>query len=73
MVEKTTIKDFYNRILGYIEVDTVTGVKVAYDFYRRRLGKYDPRENNTRYFYGRILSNGDTTQSLVYNSTNLKN
>ena len=26
-----------------------------------------------RDFYGRILSNGDTTQSLVYNSTNLKN
>ena len=34
---KTTqvIKDFYNRIIGYIETDSVTGDKVGRDFYRR--------------------------------------
>ncbi len=73
MIEKETIKDFYNRILGYVETDSVTGNKTAYDFYRRILGKYNKKENRTRDFYGRIISNGDTTQALVYNSTNNKN
>ena len=63
-----TIKDFYGKILGYIEED-LQGNKVAYDFYRRILGKYNKRENKTRDFYGRILSNGDITSSLVYNAS----
>ena len=31
------IKDFYNRIIGYIETDN-HGNKIAKDFYRRILG-----------------------------------
>ena len=67
---KTTkpIKDFYGKILGYIEEDDVGGDKVAYDFYRKILGRYIKREDNTRDFYGRIVSRGDTTQALVINN-----
>lgn len=64
----TPIKDFYGKILGYIEEDDVSGDKVAYDFYRKILGRYIKRENNTRDFYGRIVSRGDTTQALVFNN-----
>ena len=40
-----TIKDFYNRIIGYIETDETTGDKVAKDFYRRVVGYYDKKTN----------------------------
>jgi len=73
MIVKDTIKDFYGKILGYVETDDVTGNKVAYDFYRRVLGKYNKRENCTRDFYGKILSRGDTTQALVYNTQQKNN
>ncbi len=66
MIKKTEIRDFYGKILGYIEEDTNTGNKTAYDFYRRILGKYNKRENMTRDFYGRILAREDVTQALVY-------
>lgn len=68
MIVKDTIKDFYGKILGYIETDDVTGNKVAYDFYRKILGKYNKQDNCTRDFYGRILSRGDITQALIYNA-----
>lgn len=66
-MQKQVIKDFYGRILGYIEEDK-QGNKIAYDFYRRILGRYFKQENRTRNFYGVILANGDITSSLVYNS-----
>lgn len=68
MIIKDTIKDFYGKILGYVETDDNTGNKVAYDFYRKILGRYNKKENYTRDFYGKILSRGDTTQALVYNT-----
>ena len=66
-MQQQVIKDFYGRILGYIEEDA-QGNKTAYDFYRKILGKYYKKDNVTKDFYGRILSRGDTTQALVYNS-----
>ena len=70
MINKQPIKDFYGKILGYISEDTTTGIKKATDFYGKVLGQYDPKEDRTRDFYGRIVSRGDTTQALVYNSVN---
>ena len=70
MIQTKTIKDFYGKILGYIEEDTTTGNKTAYNFYRKILGKYNKRENKTRDFYGRILAQEDITQALVYSSNN---
>lgn len=62
-----TIRDFYGRIMGYIEEDK-NGNKTARDFYRRILGTYDARTNTTRDFYGVIVSQGDTTVGLIYNN-----
>ena len=64
MTRIQTIRDFYNRILGYIETDD-KGNKVARDFYRRILGRYDAKQDVTRDFYNRIIAKGDTTASLI--------
>lgn len=68
MLNRETLKDFYNRIVGYIETDTVTGDKVGRDFYNRIVGRYDKKLNVTRDFYNRIVSKGDTLASLVMQS-----
>ena len=58
-----TIRDFYNRIIGYIEIDD-SGNKIARDFYKRILGRYDAKLDVTRDFYNRIIARGDMTNSL---------
>ena len=68
MIQKETLKDFYNRIIGYIETDSVTGDKVGRDFYNRIVGRYDKKLNVTRDFYNRIISQGDTLASLIMQS-----
>lgn len=60
-----TIRDFYGKILGYIETK-VDGDKVARDFYKRILGYYKKSINATTDFYGRIIGKGDLTASLIY-------
>ena len=65
MTRILTIRDFYNRILGYIETDD-KGNKVARDFYRRILGRYDAKQDETRDIYNRIITKGDTTASLIH-------
>lgn len=59
-----TIRDFYNRIIGYIETDD-KGNKIVKDFYRRIVGKYDAKQDVTRDFYNRIIAKGDITTSLI--------
>ncbi len=63
---KTTIKirDFYGRIMGTVESDEA-GNKVARDFYRRIVGRYDVKTKTTRDFYGRIVARGDAVASLI--------
>lgn len=68
MIQKETLKDFYNRVIGYIETDSVTGDKVGRDFYNRIVGRYDKKLNVTRDFYNRIISQGDTLASLIIQS-----
>ena len=58
------IKDFYNRIIGYIETDNY-GNKVGKDFYRRIVGYYDKKLNITKDFYNRIVGRGDMLSSLI--------
>ena len=67
-----TIKDFYNRIIGYIETDETTGDKVAKDFYRRVIGYYDKKTNTTKDFYKRIISRGDILSALIIAENNKK-
>ncbi len=73
MIKEEKITDFYGYILGYIRTDTITGDKTAYNFSRVILGKYDSRNNVTKDFLGKIISRGDTTTALVYNSKNKAN
>lgn len=64
MTDKQTIRDFYGRIVGYIETDH-KGNKVVRDFYNRIQGYYDKDRNVTTDFYKRIIARGDATGSLI--------
>ena len=68
---KQPIKDFYNRIIGYIE-EKPNGDKVAYDFYHRILGYYIKDRNVTQDFYRRIVARGDALNGLIL-AENAKN
>lgn len=65
------IKDFYNRIVGYIRTDS-RGNKEGFDFYRRPVGKYIKSENLTKDFYNRIYAKGDALTSLIFQSSGKK-
>lgn len=64
-MNKETIRDFYNRIIGYVETDDL-GNKTIRDFYNRILGYYDAKQNVTRDFYNRIVARGDSSVGLIY-------
>ena len=68
MSNKQEIRNFYGKILGYINEERYTGNQIATDFYGRQLGKWDKKENVTRDFYGRILAKGNILSSLIYNN-----
>ncbi len=70
METKTTIKDFYGKIIGYI-ITKDNGEKTVKDFYGRIRGKYDPRTNTTKDFYGRVIARGDCASMLL--NDNFKN
>jgi len=57
---KETIKDFYGKTLGYIEID-FSGNKTVKDFYGRILGYYKASSNTTTLFSGKIIAYGDVT------------
>ena len=59
------IKDFYGRIIGYIQTQP-NGDKTVRDFYRRILGSYNKATNTTRDFYGRIVARGDQSSMLLH-------
>lgn len=60
-----TIKDFYGRIIGYIETDKY-GNKVIKDFYRKILGRYEKAMDVTKDFYGKVIARGDQS-SMLFN------
>lgn len=63
--DRTAIKDFYGKILGYITPKDGGDIQ-ATDFYGRILGFYRKAQNKTVDFYGRIIGSGDLTAALVY-------
>ena len=67
MIQRDKIKDWKGRIIGFIDTDTVTGDKVARDFYGKILGKYNKRLNITTDFYGKLVSKGDRAMMLINN------
>lgn len=58
------IKDYYNRIIGYIETKP-NGDKIGYYFYLRIVGYYEKNSNLTKDFYRRIVGRGDMLSSLI--------
>lgn len=69
-IVKNPIKDFYGRIIGWIETDSVTGNKTGRDFYGRILGTWDKKLDVTRDFYGRIVMRGDGLSGLIWEEEN---
>lgn len=70
MKSTTPIKDFYNRVIGFIETDDITGDKIGRDFYRRVVGYYDKKSNTTRNFYRRVVGKGDMLSALIIEAHN---
>lgn len=58
------IKDYYNRIIGYIETKP-NGDKIGYDFYLRIVGYYEKNSNLTKDFYRRVVGRGDMLSALI--------
>lgn len=63
MRNEVAIKDFYGRIIGYIET-LPNEDRVVRDFYRRVIGRYDKKANVTKDFYGKIVGYGDLSSLL---------
>lgn len=61
---KTPVKDFYGRIIGFIEEDSA-GNKTVKDFHGRILGYYKKALNMTTDFYGRRIAQGDQSSMLI--------
>lgn len=61
-----TIRDFYGRIIGYVETDEKSGNKTIRNFQRIILGYYFKDRNVTTDFYQRIIARGDTGSGLIY-------
>lgn len=62
---KQTLRDFYGKIIGYIE-DNANGDQTGRDFYNRIVGYYDAKQNVTRDFYRRIVGKGNILSGLIY-------
>lgn len=67
MGRKEPIKDFYNRIIGYIETKP-NGDKIGYDFYNRIVGYYRSNQNITQDYYRRIIARGDALTGLIFST-----
>ena len=65
-MSKEYIKDFYGKVLGYLETQ---GTKTyARDFYGKVLGSYDTRDGFTRDFYGKVIARGNVVVGLIQQS-----
>ncbi len=64
------IRDFYQRIIGYVITDTVTGDAEGRDFYQRVVGYYKKSLNQTRDFYQRVVGTGNQLVSLIQQAEN---
>lgn len=59
MIRREKIQDWTGKIIGFVDEDSVTGNKVARDFYGRIVGRYNKRLDITQDFYGRQVARGD--------------
>jgi len=66
MINRQTITDFGNKIIGYIDVDTNTGDKTVIAFGGKILGYYKAVDDTTVAFGGRIIGHGDMCASFLF-------
>jgi len=64
-MERKPVRDFYQRIIGWVDTDTVTGDQIGRDFYQRIVGYYDAKLNVTRDFYKRVVNHGNMLAALI--------
>lgn len=62
-----TIKDRYQRTLGYIETQS-NGRQRALDASRRTLGFYNPHQDTTKDAHQRTIAHGNVLASLILNN-----
>ena len=67
MIKREKIQDWTGKIIGFIDKDSVTGNKVARDFYGRIVGRYNKRLDITQDFYGRQVAKGDRLLMTLQN------
>lgn len=70
MIKREPVRDFYKRILGYVDTDTSTGIKTVRTFGMKIVGTYDPKTNLTRDFHHKIIGSGDLTMMLLQQENN---
>ena len=59
-----TIRDFSGKIIAKCDHQS-NGDIIVYDFYGKKLGKYDARRNVTETWQGKILYRGDAHGMLI--------
>ena len=65
MMDRQPVRDFYKKIIGWIDTDSVTGDQIGRDCYMRIVGYYDAKLSVTRDFYKRIVNYGNMLASLI--------
>lgn len=63
MIKSQAIRDYYNRVIGYIDTDD-QGNKIIRDYYHKMIGRYDKKQDVTRDLYNRIVGKGDLSTML---------
>lgn len=63
MSRREEIKDFYGRIIGFLDYES-NGDIIARDLSYRILGRYDAAMDVTKDFYGKILYKGNMVGAL---------
>jgi hypothetical protein len=65
MLDRQPVRDFYQRIIGWIDTDTITGDQIGRDFYQRIVGYYIKKFNETQDFYKRPRYKGNMLAALI--------
>lgn len=64
-MNREPVRDFYKRIIGWIDTDATTGNQIGRDFYQRIVGYYDAKLNLTRDSYQRVVNYGNMLTALI--------
>ena len=63
---KTTIKDYYGRIIAYVDTDN-QGNKVMTNYYGKILGRYNKSNNSVTDYNGKVIVYGEDSIGVLLN------